>query len=205
MDALGRWRESNPHISPSAKISWLAPGRTGIRTWVGVFGGHVVATIKRQPGHVGSTCTATLDGWVWEMSKVPNPMQVTESTVRGFESIPAAKKAIAAAIRAHPTNTNRDRQEVAGLAGTKKEAGSSGIKKMTRSKRKDPDLLPDGDYWATCRERDSLSAAMNGHGEVFPQTRMKVEGGWAYFYRDGQEVWSCNVRYAATNFIVQNA
>ncbi|WP_257789139.1 hypothetical protein [Burkholderia pseudomallei] len=40
------------------------------------------------------------------MSKVPNPMQVTESVARGFESVPAAKKAISAAIRAHPSNTN---------------------------------------------------------------------------------------------------
>ncbi len=40
------------------------------------------------------------------MNRLGNSMQVTESAARGFESIPAAKKAISAAIRAHPTNAN---------------------------------------------------------------------------------------------------
>lgn len=104
MDALGRWRELNKHISPTAKVQWVAPGRTGIQTWVGVIDGHKVATIKRQPGHAGSTCTALLDGWMWDMSKAPNLMHATESLARGFDSVPEAKKAIADAVLLHPTN-----------------------------------------------------------------------------------------------------
>lgn len=106
MDALGRWRERNPHVTPSATVQWIAPGRTGIQTWVCLVDGHKVAMIKRQPGHVGSTCTALVDGWIWDMSKVPNAMHVQESVARGFESVPAAKKAIAEAIRLHPTSTS---------------------------------------------------------------------------------------------------
>ncbi|KVP26398.1 hypothetical protein WJ85_34410 [Burkholderia ubonensis] len=66
--------------------------------------GYKVATIKRQPGHVGSPCTALLNGWLWDMRKAPSPMRATESIARGFESVLAAKKAIADAIRLHPTN-----------------------------------------------------------------------------------------------------
>nr|WP_249179575.1 hypothetical protein [Burkholderia vietnamiensis] len=66
-------------------------------------------------------------------------------------------------------------------------------------------MLPDGDYWATCRERNEISAALNGHSAVFPQARMVVRSGWAYFYRRDEEVWSCNVRYAAANFVIQMA
>lgn len=106
MEALGYWREPNPHIAPADKVVWVAPGRRGIQTWVALVGGHKVATIKRQPGHIGSTCTALLDGWIWDMSNVPNAMHVQESVARGFESVPAAKKAIAQAIRLHPTSTN---------------------------------------------------------------------------------------------------
>ncbi|RQR11328.1 hypothetical protein DF026_17140 [Burkholderia stagnalis] len=105
MDALGRWREPNPHIASTSKLQWIAPARTGIQTWVGVIEGHKVATIKRQPGNVGSTCTALLDGWIWDMSKVvPNALGIAESVARGFESVPAAKKAIGQAIRVHPNN-----------------------------------------------------------------------------------------------------
>nr|WP_244097100.1 hypothetical protein [Burkholderia ambifaria] len=76
---------------------------------------------------------------------------------------------------------------------------------MTKSRRPDPDLLPDGEYWATCRERNEISAALNGHSAVFPQARMTVKSGWAYFHRNDEEVWSCNVRYAASNFVIQAA
>nr|WP_244135396.1 hypothetical protein [Burkholderia vietnamiensis] len=76
---------------------------------------------------------------------------------------------------------------------------------MTKSGRPDPDLLPDGDYWATCRERNEISAALNGHSAVFPQAKMVVRSGWAYFYRSDEEVWNCNVRYAAANFVIQMA
>ncbi|WP_414016522.1 hypothetical protein [Burkholderia vietnamiensis] len=76
---------------------------------------------------------------------------------------------------------------------------------VTKSGRPDPDLLPDGDYWATCRERNEMSAAINGHSAVFPQARMTVAKGWAVFYRNGEEVWTCNARYAAANFNIQKA
>ncbi|MEQ5844351.1 MULTISPECIES: hypothetical protein [Paraburkholderia] len=74
----------------------------------------------------------------------------------------------------------------------------------TSSKRAN-ETLANGEYWATCRERNEISAALNGHGDVFPQARMTVIDGWAFFYRNSEEVWNCNARYAATNFIVQQA
>ncbi|WP_186258922.1 hypothetical protein [Burkholderia gladioli] len=74
---------------------------------------------------------------------------------------------------------------------------------MTASTRTDPELLPDGAYWATCQERSALSVAASGHSPVFPQALMIVKGDWAHFYRDGEEVWTCNVRYAAANFVIQ--
>lgn len=70
---------------------------------------------------------------------------------------------------------------------------------------RDGEPLANGEYWATCRERNNLSAALNGHGDVFPQARMTVKDGWAFFYRNAEEVWNCNARYAAANFIVQQA
>lgn len=45
---LGRWREVNVLLQEAAKVTWTAPGRTGIRTWIGCVSGHPVATIKRQ-------------------------------------------------------------------------------------------------------------------------------------------------------------
>lgn len=65
------------------------------------------------------------------------------------------------------------------------------------------ELLADGEYSATCRERNVLSAAANGHSQVFPIAHLVVKDGWATFYRDGQEVWNCNAAYAAANFIVE--
>lgn len=32
---------------------------------------------------------------------------------------------------------------------------------------------------------------------------MTVKDGWAFFQRDGVEVWTCNAVYAAANFDVQ--
>ncbi|MBA9859438.1 hypothetical protein ACUXLG_005609 [Ralstonia sp. 121560039-2] len=107
MESLGRWREPNPHIGPTATVQWVAPGRTGIQTWVGLVDGHKIATIKRQPGHAGSTCTALLDGWMWDMTKIPSPLAVEESVARSFDSVPAAKKAIGQAVRLHPGNAGR--------------------------------------------------------------------------------------------------
>ncbi|MBN3726979.1 hypothetical protein [Burkholderia sp. Ac-20379] len=65
--------------------------------------------------------------------------------------------------------------------------------------------LPDGDYRATCRERNALSAAANGHRPVFPHALMRVEDGWATFYRDDAAIWSCSARYAAANFTIEPA
>ncbi|WP_341775297.1 hypothetical protein [Burkholderia gladioli] len=31
---------------------------------------------------------------------------------------------------------------------------------------------------------------------------MIVKDGWAHFYRNGEEVWTCNVHYAAANFVI---
>lgn len=67
------------------------------------------------------------------------------------------------------------------------------------------DTLVDGEYWAVCRERNALSAAANGHSQVFPKARITVKDGWAYFYRDGAEIWNCNAVYAAAQFSVQPA
>ncbi|WP_244106630.1 hypothetical protein [Burkholderia anthina] len=63
--------------------------------------------------------------------------------------------------------------------------------------------LAEGEYVATCRERNPLSAAANGHSLVFPNAHVCVKDGWAYFYRNGVEVWSCNASYAAANFIIE--
>ncbi|RQS90883.1 hypothetical protein [Burkholderia contaminans] len=65
--------------------------------------------------------------------------------------------------------------------------------------------LPDGTYWATCRERTIFAASANGHGDVFPRAEMIVKDGWATFTRDGVEVWNCSARYAAAHFDVQSA
>lgn len=67
------------------------------------------------------------------------------------------------------------------------------------------DALPNGEYMATCRERNLLSAAANGHSLVFPDARVKVKAGWAHFYRDGVKVWTCNAAYAAANFNIEKA
>ncbi|WP_321916908.1 hypothetical protein [Paraburkholderia sp. J11-2] len=67
------------------------------------------------------------------------------------------------------------------------------------------DVPEDGEYRAICKENNSLSAAANGHSEVFPTAQVTVKDGWATFYRDGQEVWNCNARYAAANFVLQKA
>lgn len=105
METLGHWHEPNPLIKPSSKVVWQKPGRTGLQTWVGLVDGKQVASIRRQPAHVGTACTASLDGWVWHMTKaVANAFGAKESIPRGFESVPAAKRAIADAIKLHPSN-----------------------------------------------------------------------------------------------------
>ncbi|UJH76257.1 hypothetical protein L0U95_30710 (plasmid) [Burkholderia cenocepacia] len=48
-----------------------------------------------------------------------------------------------------------------------------------------PTTLQDGEYWAACRERNDLAAAVNGHGAVYPRSRMTVRNGVAVFHRGG--------------------
>lgn len=55
-------------------------------------------------------------------------------------------------------------------------------------------------YKATCREKSALQAAMNGHVAVWSSATVRFENGWAYFERDGREVWSCNEAYARLHF-----
>lgn len=62
--------------------------------------------------------------------------------------------------------------------------------------------LADGEYVAKCRQPTAVSAAVNGHAEVWPQALMVVEGDTAIFYRDGERVWSCSMLYAANQFDV---
>lgn len=63
-------------------------------------------------------------------------------------------------------------------------------------------ILADGAYLAKCRQPNALSAAMNGHSAVWPEARMIVTGDEAVFYRDGEQVWSCSMLYAANQFDV---
>nr|WP_081065959.1 hypothetical protein [Burkholderia diffusa] len=60
--------------------------------------------------------------------------------------------------------------------------------------------LRDGKYLVSCRERNALSAAMNGHSAVYPQAGCTITKGLAIFDRDGKEVWRCNASYAETHF-----
>lgn len=62
--------------------------------------------------------------------------------------------------------------------------------------------LADGEYLAKCRQSNALSAALNGHGCIWPEAKMVVTGDMAVFYRDGKLVWSCNAIYAAHHFDV---
>jgi hypothetical protein len=59
-----------------------------------------VARISRQPGH-GKGCSAALNGWIWT-EHLPGSgaaqLGVTESPMRGFRSVPEAKRAIQAAL-----------------------------------------------------------------------------------------------------------
>jgi hypothetical protein len=41
---------------------------------------------------------------MWDMTKIPSPLDVAESVARSFDSVPAAKKAIGQAVRLHPSN-----------------------------------------------------------------------------------------------------
>ena len=60
--------------------------------------------------------------------------------------------------------------------------------------------LHDGLYKATCKERNALAAAMNGHVQVFPEARCTVSKGQAVFDRNGMELWRSNAAYAEVHF-----
>lgn len=62
------------------------------------------------------------------------------------------------------------------------------------------DPLPAGDYMAQAKETTVQLAFMNGHQHVFPMARCTSDGESVRFFRDGQEVWSRNARYAAAHF-----
>lgn len=54
----------------------------------------------------------------------------------------------------------------------------------------------DGPYLATCKEKNALSAAMNGHGAIYPRATCRITNGTAVFYSSGKEIWRCNAAYA---------
>ncbi|MGP0171230.1 hypothetical protein ACSVIJ_05030 [Pseudomonas sp. NCHU5208] len=65
--------------------------------------------------------------------------------------------------------------------------------------------LADGEYIAKCKEKTALSAAVNGHSQVWPEAKVVVKNGTARFYKDGSLVWECNATYAKGNFEVSSA
>ena len=60
--------------------------------------------------------------------------------------------------------------------------------------------LDDGRYKATCKERNALAAAMNGHSLIFPEATCTILKGQAVFDRNGVELWRCNAAYAEVHF-----
>ena len=99
METVGYWRE--PLKAPTgAPLTWLSPGSMGLRVWAGLLNGQPVARISRQPGH-GSGCSASINGWMWteqEPDTLGERLGVKESPIRGFRSVPDAKRAIKAAL-----------------------------------------------------------------------------------------------------------
>lgn len=65
---------------------------------------------------------------------------------------------------------------------------------------KQPAPLPAGKYVVRTRESTVLSAAANGHSEIFPEAQCVSDGKWCLFFRDGREVRGCNSLYAAAHF-----
>ncbi|MBQ0916846.1 hypothetical protein KBW71_00080 [Hydrogenophaga aromaticivorans] len=102
MASLGYWREPLSDLQAGAELAWQAPGALGLQVWVGTIGGRPVARISRQPGH-GKGCSAALSGWMWT-EHLPGSgaaqLGVKESPMRGFNSVPEAKRAIKAALAA---------------------------------------------------------------------------------------------------------
>ncbi|WP_394475087.1 hypothetical protein [Ralstonia mannitolilytica] len=68
---------------------------------------------------------------------------------------------------------------------------------------KDVKPLKDGKHTARCKQTSLIAAVAAGHSYVFPSAELVVSGGWARFYRDGKEVWSCNPTYAAAHFEIE--
>lgn len=100
MTILGYWREPLPDAEKGARLTWRPPGPLGLRVWVGMLGSKAVARISRMPGH-GRGCSAALNGWIWTVQAPESAaarLGVKESPTRGFESVPAAKRAIEAAL-----------------------------------------------------------------------------------------------------------
>lgn len=60
-----------------------------------------------------------------------------------------------------------------------------------------------GQYIAKRRQKTLLAAVVAGHSRVWPQADVTVQEGWARFYKDGKEVWSCNPLYAAARFDIE--
>lgn len=93
-----------------------------------------------------------------------------------------------------------------GCGPYKVSAGASAIAanaklahRQARMVRKQISELKAGNYWATPHEPFLLDGP-NGHDEVFPGAECVCDGKWATFFRDGNEVWSCNATYAAAHF-----
>lgn len=100
MSSMGYWREPLESVPNRAKLVWKAPGPFGLRVWIGTLDGRPIARISRQPGH-GKGCSAALSGWVWT-DHLPgsgaDQLHVKEAPMRGFLSVPDAKRAIATAL-----------------------------------------------------------------------------------------------------------
>lgn len=62
--------------------------------------------------------------------------------------------------------------------------------------------LASGEYLAKCRQTTAISAALNGHSQVWPEARMVIQGESATFFRGTEQVWECSMIYAANNFDV---
>lgn len=95
----GYWREPSDKIAKGGALTWTAPGKTGLQNWTGSIDGSVVATVRKTPGHVGTTCSASLAGWMWiNIPKDVNLLNVKESPARGFASVALAKATVARAV-----------------------------------------------------------------------------------------------------------
>ncbi len=98
---LGYWREPDLRPAPGARIAWIAPQPMGLQVWRGLVAGRHVATIRRQPAHGRSACSASLKGWMWtthQAGSTAERMAIPESPTRGFSGLRAAKAALQAAL-----------------------------------------------------------------------------------------------------------